>query len=116
MQDGYNLSNVDEEEAQKIAMLEHKMSKKLNSLFKNSKKKKSKKFKDSVSFVVDASKKYDMLEGLGKTGFKKIDFNEDRVLREMAVYHRIDGSIKLHTNWFKGSGLVKGVVGLCMVG
>jgi len=104
------LGTDDEEEAHKIAMLEHKMSKKLSSLFKSSEKKKNSRVRDTVSFVVDGSKKYDMWEGLGKTGFRKIDFSEERILREMAVYHRIDNSIKMHTDWFK-SGKVLGTVG-----
>jgi len=63
--DGYNLSNVDEEEAHKIAILEHKMSKKLNNLFKSGKNKlrNKNKFRDTVTFVVDSTKEYDMLEG-----------------------------------------------------
>ena len=100
------MGNDDEEEASKIAMLEHKMSKKLNNLFKSNSQKLKRRVRDTVTFIVDATKKYDMLEGLGKTGFKKVDFSEERVLREMAVYHRIDGSIKLHTNWFKSSNVL----------
>jgi len=100
------IGNDDEEEAHKIAVLEHKMSKKLNNLFKSNSQKYKKRVRDTVTFVVDASKKYDMLEGMGKCGFKKVDFSEERVLREMAVYHKIDGSIKLHTNWFKASNIL----------
>jgi hypothetical protein len=101
------LGTDDEEEAHKIAMLEHKMSKKLSSLFKSSAKKKSNRVRDTISFVVDGSKGYDMWEGLGKTGFRKIDFSEERILREMAVYHRIDNSIKMHTDWFKCGGVLR---------
>jgi len=100
------IGNDDEEEAHKIALLEHKMSKKLNNLFKSNLQKYKKRIRDTVTFVVDASKKYDMLEGMGKCGFRKVDFSEERVLREMAVYHKIDGSIKLHTNWFKASNIL----------
>ena len=100
------MGNDDEEEAHKIELLEHKMSKKLNNLFKSNTKKYKRRVRDTITFVVDATKKYDMLEGLGKTGFKKVDFSEERVLREMAVYHKIDGSIKLHTNWFKSSRIL----------
>lgn len=100
--------NDEEEEAHKIALLEHTMSKKLNKLFKiGENKKKGYRTKDNLVFAVDSTKKYDMLEGIGKSGFKKIDFSEERVLRGMAVYHRLDSSIKLHTNWFKSGVLLK---------
>jgi len=50
------------------------------------------------------------LTGIGKTGFKKIDFREESVLNGMAVYKRLDDSIKLHTNWNPSLRAAGGVV------
>lgn len=94
-------SESDEVEAHKISVLEHKMSQKLSKLLnKDDLQRKSRKNRDSLWFVVDSTQKYDMVQGIGKTGFAKVDFTEERILRGMAVYKRLTESIKMHTNWY----------------
>jgi len=47
-----------------------------------------------------------MLNGLGKTGFKKIDFEENKILdqfKEADLFKRLDQSIKRHVDWNNGS-------------
>lgn len=108
-----------ETEKQKIGYLEHKMSQKLDKLFKQGKaKRESGRIHDTLSFAVDTSLKYDMLAGIGKTGYAKIDFEEGKILKGLAIYKRLDESIQLHTNWINSSsGLLKVfVVGVLMVG
>jgi len=55
--------------------------------------------RDNVMIMMNNNLKYDLLNGIGKTGFKKVDFQENLVLSGMAAYKRLDESIKLHTNW-----------------
>ena len=62
-------------------------------------------------FLLDVGLNYDFLSGIGKTGFKKIDFREETVLGGMEVYKRLDDSIKLHTNWNPGMRSAARVLG-----
>lgn len=72
--------------------------------------KKPKVIRDNMVYLLNNSLKYDLLNGIGKTGFKKIDFSETEILNGAPIYKRLDESIKLHTNWNPvlkaGSGII----------
>ena len=61
--------------------------------------KKPKVIRDSMVYLLNNSLKYDLLNGIGKTGFKKIEFSEAETLNGMGIFKRLDEAIKLHTNW-----------------
>ena len=115
--DASEFDDDEENEAHRISLLEHEMTKKLNQLLKKgSLRRKNLRNKDSVTFVVDVNKKYDVFQGIGKTGFGKIDFTEQRILREMAVYNRLGESIKMHMNMIYGGKSSSGNLWIGVVG
>lgn len=105
-------NKAEQTEAQKIKLLEHTMSQKLDKLFINKKVHTDEESRDHESwrFVLDDRLKYDMLNGIGKTGYAKIDFEEAKVLRGMDAFARLDQSIVQHAAWngnFKAAGILK---------
>lgn len=86
LSDKIDLTNLDENDndnTEKIALLEHQMSQKLSKLFNKkkalNKEQMVKKSSDCLMFRIDDSLKYDMFEGMGKTGFRKIVFEELKI-------------------------------------
>lgn len=113
-------NKAEKTEAQKIKLLEHTMSQKLDKLFINKKSRREEESRDHESwqFLVDDRLKYDMLSGMGKTGYGKIDFEEAKVLRGMDAFVRLDQSIMHHTAWSenaKAGGLLGVWAGVLVV-
>lgn len=104
----YPFNNIKEQsEAQKIKLLEKTMSQKLQKLLNKgfdlkSSKYKLEKLRESVEFSINDLLPYNILNGIGKTGFKKIDFEENKILeqfKEHDLYKRLDQSIARHVDW-----------------